>query len=355
MRRNRNRFLVVGLALAICGLSAPALADDVGGDDTGAPGGRRQQPAAKAPAPAPAQAAESDCTWFPDLRCGRSGRWDGFHMPIVAPFQFEDPFVTTSVTPYFMWHDFPSDSVFGGGDLKAVAIQARLAITDRLAFIATRDGYVWIDPDNPLLDDRTGFTNLAAGFKYNFFKDEERKLIASGSLRFEIPIGSSWAFHGQGDSRITPGLSAAWEFLEKGHLIGDFSAEVPFDSSESTILYYHLYADYNVLEFLAPFVQMSGISYVGSGDGSFPVKLFNGSTIPLGAAQTALGTGRFDGVDYANLGSQGVSGNSIVTMAFGLHIPIGKHVTISSAYEFPVTDQEDIFNQRVTTAINLEF
>jgi hypothetical protein len=337
----------------MCGLAAPASADDVGGDDTGAPGGRRQQPAAEAPAPA--QAADSDCKWFPDLRCGRSGRWDGFHMPIVAPFQFEDPFVTTSVTPYFMWHKFPSDSAFRGGDLKAVAVQARIALTDRLAIIATRDGYVWLDPDNDLLGDQTGFTNLAAGLKYNFFKDEERKLIASGSLRFEIPVGSDWVFHGRGDGRITPQVSAAWEFLERGHLIGDFSAEIPFDGKESTILYYHLYADYNLHKYLSPFMQLSGIYYADSGNGNFGVRLDNGGSLPLSTAQAALGTGRFDGVDYANLGSEGVSGNSIVTLAFGLHIPITKNVTISSAYEFAATDQNDIFDQRVTTAINLEF
>jgi hypothetical protein len=35
-------------------------------------------------------------------------------------------------------------------------VQARLAITDRLAFIATKDGYLWNDPHLSLLDDDHG-------------------------------------------------------------------------------------------------------------------------------------------------------------------------------------------------------
>ena len=59
--------------------------------------------------------SDEDCTWFPDLRCGRTdGRWEGFEKPIVSFAQFEDPFITTGLYPYFMWHEFPSRSVMGG-------------------------------------------------------------------------------------------------------------------------------------------------------------------------------------------------------------------------------------------------
>ena len=65
-------------------------------------------------------AAEEDCdAWFPDFNCERSGRFEGFHKPIVAPYLFEDPFITTNAVPYFLWHDFPEQSVFDGGSLYA--------------------------------------------------------------------------------------------------------------------------------------------------------------------------------------------------------------------------------------------
>jgi hypothetical protein len=107
--------------------------------------------------------SDPDCVWLPDLRCGRSGRWDGFEKPIVQPYLFEDPFVTTALHPYYAWHEFPDDSVLQGGEVHVAALQARLALTDRLGLIATKDGYVWLRPENPLLDDDEGFWDLALG------------------------------------------------------------------------------------------------------------------------------------------------------------------------------------------------
>jgi len=85
----------------------------------------------------PAGAEEACDAWFPDFNCERSGRFDGFEKPIVAPYLFEDPFISTNAVPYFMWHDFPEQSVFDGGALYATAVQLRLAVTDRVAIIAT--------------------------------------------------------------------------------------------------------------------------------------------------------------------------------------------------------------------------
>ena len=44
-------------------------------------------------------AAGACAGWFPDLRCERQGRFDGFHKPIVAFALFEDPFITTGIYP----------------------------------------------------------------------------------------------------------------------------------------------------------------------------------------------------------------------------------------------------------------
>ncbi|MFQ5415935.1 MAG: hypothetical protein ACE5FL_02690, partial [Myxococcota bacterium] len=63
-------------------------------------------------ATAPAHAATEGCpTWFPDFQCERSGRYDGFVMPISHPYLFEDPFITTGINLVGIWHDYPQGSV----------------------------------------------------------------------------------------------------------------------------------------------------------------------------------------------------------------------------------------------------
>jgi hypothetical protein len=351
---------VLSLALALCGLALPASADDVSGDDTGASGGRRQRPAAEAPKPAPApakpQAAADDCKWFPDFRCGRHGRWEGFEMPIDQPYLFEDPFITTGLVPVFIWHQFPVSSALGGGDLFVVALQARVAITDRLAFIATKDGYGWERPDRNILDDQEGWFNLAGGFKYALIQRPEDNFIMSAALRMEVGTGSSAIFEGQSGSVVfIPSLSAAWSY-DKLHLIGDVGGQAGTDSDlHSSQFFFHAYADYTVHKHFQPFIQFSGQRYTGSGQGERSVRLKGGGSLPMETARQALGLDTFEGVDVHNLGNAGVNENFLAYFGVGAHIPINKHFTFSVAWSRPITDRSDIYRQRVTTALRMEF
>ena len=350
-----NRWLAPVALLALVSFAGPVAADEV--EEGAAPPQRVRPTPSPQPAPSPAPMAApaaSECTWLPDIRCGRHGRWDGFHMPIIAPYYFEDPFITTGVTPYYLWHEFPGDSALQGGDWHVLALQARVALTDRLAFIATKDGYGWLRPGNPLVEDDSGWFNLGFGLKYAFLELPDQDFIASISTRFEVPSGSREMYQGHGSAQVMPSLSAAWGPGDL-RLIGDIGGVVPFDGGDhSTIFFYHAYASYNLHEHFAPFVQFSGLQYTGSGDGTRGIKTTLG-TLPLGVVQTALGTGPFEGVDVANLGSAGVSGNNVTTFAVGFHVPINRHVTWSAGYEFPISSREDLFEQRVTTALQVEF
>lgn len=303
----------------------------------------------------PASSAGSCARWFPDLRCERQGRFEGFHKPIVAFALFEDPFITTAISPYYAWHEFPGRSAFQGGEIHDVSLQVRLAVTDRLAFIATKDGYAWNRPDNPLLDDTQGWLNLAAGFKYAAYVDEERRVIVTPALRFEVPSGSRDTFQGHSNGMVLPSVSGAWG---RGplHLIAGLGMQIPFDQGEqSTSLFYHLYADYALGRWFAPFAQLSGLTWVTSGDGSIPVRLKNGAELPLGTVQDVLGTGRFEGADLMNLGSEGVSGLDLWTWALGGHVPLTERLTFSVAYERPFSHHKGIFKQRVTTGLTIEY
>lgn len=348
--------------------SAPAGADEWETDEGASPPRVRRPPpepeAAPPPArpsgePAPRAAApepEAECFWLPDIRCGRRGRFEGFQQPISQPFLFEDPFITTGVTAYHVWHEFPRTSALGGGDLHAVALQARVALTDRLAFIATKDGYGWESPDNPLLDDQTGWFNLAGGFKYALVQRPEDRFILSAALRLEYGTGSSALFEGAtGGVVFIPSLSAAWG-TERLHLIGDVGGQAPTDGDVySSQFFYHAYADYRVHRLFQPFVQVSGLYYIDGGTGSRPVRLVNGARIPMETARQALNLDSFEGVDVHNLGNVGVGGNHVVVGAVGAHVGLADHVTLSVAYERPLTDRKDIHKQRVTTALRLEF
>lgn len=359
MKRSIRSSLMLCSALAL-GFATPVHADQPGEEEMGTPTPRRRTEAAEpAPrAPKAEAAAVDECpTWFPDFHCDREGRFEGFHMPIVQPYLFEDPFVTTGIYPYYAWHEFPDDSALGGGEVHVAAVQARLALTDRLGFVASKDGYVWLRPDNPLLDDDEGFWDLAFGLKYQFLEMPEEKIAAAAILRIEVPIGSSDVLAGNGSGvAFLPSLSAAWEPIEKLHLIADFGAWVPTDGDDhSSYLFWHAYAAYSVHPHFQPFIQFSGERYLASGDGDLPIRLTGGAELPLDTVQHALGVGHFEGIDVLNLGSRGVDNDQYATFAVGAHIPITEHVTFSAAYEIPITEREMITEQRVTTAIQIEF
>ena len=305
--------------------------------------------------PAPATQPEGCPTWFPDFRCDRSGRWEGFQMPMVQPYLFEDPFITTGVYPYYMWHEFPDDSVFQGGHADAFALQVRVALTDRLAFVASKDGRMRLDPDLSAVGDQEGWMNLAGGFKYALVQRPEDQFILSTTLRAEAPTGSDAVFAGGSGVIILPSVSAAWG-LEGLHLIGDLGGQIPTDSNEySTSGFYHLYADYTVAPWFQPFVQISGLHWFDGGDGHRRVELQGGGSVTIDQATHLLGVGHFEGNDVLNLGSKGVEGQDIVTAAIGTHIPLGRHITWSVAYERPITERKDLFEQRVTTSMRFEF
>lgn len=303
----------------------------------------------------PAFAEESCDAWFPDFACERSGRFAGYHKPIVAPYLFEDPFVTTNAVPYVLWHDFPEQSVFDGGALYAAAVQLRVALTDRVAIIATKDGYVWNRNGNPLLEDSQGFMNISAGVKVALWQDRDAGRILSGVLRIEAPTGSSDQYQGHGNGMAIPSLTGAFS-TGPVRWIADLGAQIPFDGRElSSSLFYHVYAGLDVTPRLQPFVQLSGLRWIESGDGSLPIRLKSGGTLDLDTVQNVLGTGPFEGADVVNLGSPQVDNLDLITAAVGVHVPLSEHVTFSIAYERPITEPKGIFQQRVTSALVLEF
>ncbi len=298
--------------------------------------------------------AEEDCSgWLPDFRCERQARFTGFSAPVSAAFLFEEPFVTTGVSTWGYWQSFPNKSVFGGGNLRAVAMQARVALTERFGLIATKDGYIDLNSDNPLLSDEEGWADLGFGFKYEWIRDEERRLIVTPSLRYEATNGSRDVFSGNGQGMWQPGLSVGLG-LDDFHLLGGLVLQLPVDQdAESTVLSYHLHVDREIRPGLAPFVELNGYRYLQEGDGQNTVKLANGTRVTLSAAQAALGLSGFEGMDLVNLGSDDVRHNDVITWAIGFRAQLTPRVSLGFAYERPLTRRRDLLKQRFT--LNLLF
>lgn len=320
----------------------------------------------------PGHAADECNAFLPDFQCDREARPAGHVAPMSMPYLFEDPYITTELNLVGIYHGFPSDSVFEGGEAGVVALQARLALTNRLAFIATKDGYMINRPDHPWLQDDEGFMDVTAGFKYAVIDDRARGIIVTPSLRFEIPVGNRDVFQGDGKGVFIPAVSFGWG-PEKVHLISDIGAQLPIDGDrDSSSLFYNIHLDqaFEVgfipgADFIVPFIELNGMVWLDSGDGSAKVDLANPPApvprVPLRAAQDILhGAGvtadrRFEGADVANLGSSGMAGEDLVTFAWGVRVPLRSGITTGFSYERAISQRKDIFEQRATWMIEYQF
>ena len=247
--------------------------------------------------------------------------------PLTAPTAFETPLIYTGLNAMAMHHEFPSDSVFQGGDANIYALQARYAVSDQLAIIATKDGFIDLNPDNPGVPDDEGFADIAAGFKYAIIDDLDEGLIVTPGLIFETTSGDKEVFQGNGDGLLRPFVSVGKD-LGEVNLVGFFGYSQPLDGGEESSSYdYHLHASYEAGHGFFPLVELNGITYTSGGNGPF--------------------TG-FEGTELINLGSKDVAGNSLITGAIGTRYAVGDNVLIGLGYEMPLTSREDIFDSRWT-------
>lgn len=254
--------------------------------------------------------------------------FEHFYEPIGNPLYFESPFNSTGLRFIYLRHDFPDGSQLQGGDLSVYAVQARVALTERLAFIATKDGYS--DLNAKALPADEGWNDLAFGGKYLFYVDREQDLVATAGVRIQIKSGDGEVL--QGDvGELSPFVSVA-KGWDRFHLIGDLSYRLPLDGDDGNdILQWDVHADYEIapetLPGFAPVAELHGLHY-----------LSNGTRTPLSVG----------GADYTNLGSTDVAGSSVIWMGVGARWKLSPHASIGGDFEFPLSDaDDDIFGNRV--------
>ncbi|MBL8850339.1 MAG: hypothetical protein JNG89_11730 [Planctomycetaceae bacterium] len=252
-----------------------------------------------------------------------------FVSPITNPLFFEDPRTLSEIRPIFAQHWIPnSNPAFSGGDAQYFAVQARVALTERLSFIANKDGYIWMNSDNPaVIPDDEGWADIAAGLKYNVIRNPSLPLIASVGGTFEVPCGSGGVFQGSGDGEFHLFGTAGAGLTDRSHWLSATGFRLPTNTSQrSQMWYWSNHVDYEVIDTWYGLVELNWFHWMQSGD-----------RLPLS----------FEGGDLFNLGSTGVAGNDIVTLGLGGKKRFGEMNEIGLAYEIPLTERKDVLQSRL--------
>ena len=234
---------------------------------------------------------------------------------------------------------FSTGSQLGGGNLNAIALAARVALTDRLAFIGTKHGYTWMSTG--ITPDGEGWNDLAFGLKYLIFADEASEFALTGGLRWELHHGDWEVLQGGsgGDMELNPFISVA-KGWDRFHMLGALNYRIPMDSGEGNqVLQWDLHADYeiapDVLPGLFPLLEVHGLHYLTDGD-----------ALPLSVG----------GLDYTNLGSDDVAGKFVMWGDIGFRWEFTPNLSLGAGYGFPITDpSDDIFEQRFTLRLTFSY
>ncbi len=255
--------------------------------------------------------------------------------PITSPYFHEDSFVTTDIRAVYLYHKFTETSALAGGNLQIYALQLRVALTDQLQFVAYKDGYSDMNPGLKPLRER-GWNDVAAGLKWNFLQCWEHQFHAAAGVGYELSIGSKRIHHDDEEIR-------GWVSVDKGfgrfHCGATFNyfygpdkrSNDPMDLGNSDRISWHARADYRVCDWLSPVVEANGHYTTKEGKVVVP----------------------FQGVDALNLG--GGKDDDVVTAAVALELRPLPDLAIRGAYEFPLTNQDDLFSSRFTFSAILSF
>ncbi len=281
------------------------------------------------------------CGCQSDACCGFIAHSDpcftNFISPQTNPLFFEDPRTLTEIRFHFVNHWIPdSQPLFQGGQAQFLAAQIRVALTERLSIIATKDGYIWLDPDNAALPAENGWADVAAGLKYNVIRDPEAQRILSVGTTFELDTGTKRVFQGSGDGEFHVFASAGAEVVPRIHWLSGTGFRLPTNTQQrSQMWYWSNHVDYQLMEKLFAVVEVNWFHWLKSGN--------------------QLPGVNFEGGDLFNLGSGDVAGNDIVTLGLGGRLKPTQNTEMGVAYEIPLTERKDLLESRIYADLILRY
>lgn len=281
--------------------------------------------------------------------------WADTIRPISNPTHFDLAIPQTQLHPIFIHQRMPDvvDTILGkvplGGDFQVYAVQAEIALSERLSINATKDGYIVFDPESTL-EDSDGWANIAAGLKYAWLYAPEDRLASNIQLLYEIPMGNQDVWQGEGDGVFIPSISTL-KHLGDFQLAHQFGFKLPVDNdTESTIFYTSAHVSYKLTEWFRPLVEVNWFNVIDEGDGGPRFEPQLGGALPSVIA--------FEAGDLVNWGASNAGLNrNFVTAAAGFRVPIpNSSIDLGFAWEFPLTDQDQgLMEDRFTVDMVIRF
>ncbi|MEQ2005458.1 MAG: transporter [Limisphaerales bacterium] len=259
--------------------------------------------------------------------------------PVTNPVFFEEPFIRSEIRPLFMYQNLGKKLPVGGayapvdGSVQLYAMEVRWAVTERLAILATKDGWVDFKP-NATLTKASGWADISLGLKYAVIDDKENQFILTPGVELQLPTGNRDVFQGNGQGEWDIFLAAAkgWGDLT---LMGNLGARVPNNMARDTAqLHYSSQLAYHACRWFVPFVAGNGFTVLNSG-----------SQLPLGV----------EGFDLINFGSASAAGSTQATLGCGFRSKLHEKVELGFAYERSVTNPRGVFDDRFTVDFVLRF
>ncbi|MGB0853695.1 MAG: hypothetical protein ACPGVA_15730 [Pikeienuella sp.] len=256
--------------------------------------------------------------------------------PIGNPVFNESPFITTEARPFYAYHSIPEDFLTDGGHANVVGFQVRVALTDRLAFLATTDGYTWLNFDAALPDDN-GFNDIAVGFKYAAINDPAAGLIVTPGIRYTAPIGSLSSggldFNGHDSGYLNPFVTGAkiWGQTQVQAMIG---AQVALGDTGTTNFLASATASYEILPGLYPMLEANLFAPLDGGD--------------------QVANSNLTGLDILDLGSS--DPETVLTLGGGFRYRAMDNLLVGVAADYNVLQDEDhAYDWRITTDLVIHF
>jgi hypothetical protein len=291
--------------------------------------------------------------------------------PITAPMYNDDPFVTTDIRligiyqsvpdtrsgTFFVQDPFTGQRVVDalnlrGKNVQQYLLQGRLALTSQVQLQVYNLGYTDWNGENY---GGSGLNDFGVGVKWNFYQDWGNRLHAAVGAGYELPWGDNGIFQNDDELRLWLSISKGFDRLNLNGTVNVRLANgsvprrtvtetrivqnvqqtqttqfiYPMDG-DSTILNWHLHADYYVNKHFSPVLEFNGYHTL-----STPTE----------------GQDSVHGMDLGNFGD-----NTVYTMGIGAEVRPVDAVKARGAIEFPIFDDKDnLMDWRITASVIWSF
>jgi hypothetical protein len=249
--------------------------------------------------------------------------------PCTSPYFNENSFITTDLRFWYAYQKFDDNTPLGKGHGAVAACEVRLALTDRLQLVAYKDGYLWIDSDNL---DESGWNDVAAGLKWNFYRDVPEQFYMAVGAGYQFPWGDADVLQNDSEARVWFSIDKGWDKFHVGATLnGLFATDSDERWGQSDRIHWNVHLDYRLTDWFSPVVEFNGNHSLNDEDATLP----------------------FQGGDLGNFGKG--EDDTIITAAVGGELRPFEGVAFRAMYEDQLNHEDDLFDWRVTLSLVISF